>query len=309
MTKPAAGQLTDFRPELRDALRRAAGHVPPNVGLMHVLMQATSAEEAGNALAAGLQEAQQRRDTDGMARLGAVQDLFRDNPQAFEVVRAIVDGLDHAGDRAGAVADQITCWANAFDAAARGHPEASVALYALGSPELLHAATDEVADRFDEWGLVTAETDCLDVGCGIGRLEIALAGRLRSIVGVDISGEMVAEARRRTASLPNVEIRQIGGRDLSSFTDATFDLVLTVDSFPYLVAAGGDLAATMIREAGRVLRRGGRLVILNFSYRGDTGRDRAELEAAAALAGLELLRACNGDFTLWDASTFDLRKR
>jgi cyclopropane fatty-acyl-phospholipid synthase-like methyltransferase len=90
-------------------------------------------------------------------------------------------------------------------------------------------------------GLLTPETECLDIGCGIGRMETALAGRLHRIVGVDISAEMVAEANRRTASLPNVEIRQTSGRDLSQFADGSFDLVLAIDSFPYLVGAAGIL--------------------------------------------------------------------
>ena len=36
-------------------------------------------------------------------------------------------------------------------------PEASVALYSLGSPDLLAAATSEIVDRMAEWGLIWAE--------------------------------------------------------------------------------------------------------------------------------------------------------
>lgn len=43
-------------------------------------------------------------------------------------------------------------------------------------------------------------TDMLDIGCGAGRYTLALAGRVRSATGVDISPAMVAAAEARAAS-------------------------------------------------------------------------------------------------------------
>jgi ubiquinone/menaquinone biosynthesis C-methylase UbiE len=82
---------------------------------------------------------------------------------------------------------RLAYWAEAFNRAARRDPDASVALYALGNPHLLRAATEEVVAKLDAWGLLSADTVCLDIGCGTGRFELALAPRVQHIVGVDVA--------------------------------------------------------------------------------------------------------------------------
>ena len=62
-----------------------------------------------------------------------------------------------------------------FDEAVALAPEAAVALYSLGSSEILDRATEEIVARLREWRLVGADIDVLDIGCGIGRIERALA--------------------------------------------------------------------------------------------------------------------------------------
>src|SRR4051812_19487958 len=91
-----------------------------------------------------------------------------------------------------------------FDAAVALAPEAAVALYSLGSPEILDRATAEIAGRLREWRLVGTDADVLDIGCGIGRIERALAPDVRSIIGIDVSAGMIAEARARCRDLRNV---------------------------------------------------------------------------------------------------------
>jgi SAM-dependent methyltransferase len=219
-------------------------------------------------------------------------------------VHRILGGLDH--EREGN--DAVDYWTAAFDQAARTHPEGSVALYTLGNAELLEEATGEIVARLRDWGLLSPDVECLDIGCGIGRMELALAAHVRSVVGIDVAPAMVAEARRRCADLPNVAIHQTAGRDLAGFPDASFDLVLAVDSFPYVMQAGPDLAQAMVGEAARVLRPGGRLVLLNLSYRGDLNLDRTDLAKFAAAAGLDVVRNGTAEFTLWDAAAFELQK-
>jgi hypothetical protein len=62
-----------------------------------------------------------------------------------------------------------------------------------------------------------------------------------------------------------------------------------------------------MREAARVLRPGGDLLIFNLSYRGDLDCDRADL---AALAGdrFAVVRDGTRDLRLWDAPAFHLRR-
>lgn len=64
----------------------------------------------------------------------------------------------------------------------------------------------------------------------------------------------------------------------------------------------------MMRGAARVLRPGGRLVILNFSCRGDPEHDRRDVADLAARAGLSVVRSGETPFRLWDALAFVLAK-
>ena len=196
-----------------------------------------------------------------------------------------------------------------FDRAAALSPEAAVALYSLGSAETLARATEEIADRLREWGLLGRSVVALDIGCGIGRIERALSPSTQRITGIDVSPEMVAEAKRRSADLPNVEFALCGGAELADFAGRQFHLVLAVDSFPYLVAADPMIARRHVADAAELLVQNGALVILNYSYRGDLEADRAEVRRLAAAHGFTVERDGTLDFTLWDGVTFLLRRR
>jgi demethylmenaquinone methyltransferase/2-methoxy-6-polyprenyl-1,4-benzoquinol methylase len=98
----------------------------------------------------------------------------------------------------------------------------------------------------------------LDVACGTGAVALELLRQHGCrVVGVDQSGEMLAEARRRLDK--RVELRQARAEHLP-FDDGAFD-GLTVT---YLLRYVDDPAATM-RELARVVRAGGRLAMLEFS--------------------------------------------
>ena len=96
------------------------------------------------------------------------------------------------------------------------------------------------------------------------------------------------------------------GRDLGAFPDSIFDLVCAVDSFPYLFIAG--LADLHVHEAARVLKPGGNLIVLNYSYRGDEDADRADILRLARDLGLTVRRNGTRDFELWDGISFLLQK-
>ena len=81
-----------------------------------------------------------------------------------------------AGDPAAAVAR----WAALFDGAVGRSAEVSVALHALhalGDPALLRAATHEVVDFLRRAELLGHHRGVLEIGCGIGRFQAALASR------------------------------------------------------------------------------------------------------------------------------------
>jgi len=290
-------------------LRCARGETPANVAVMQLHAAAGAAAQVESVLAGALQACRtQASIADAtIARLSAALVVARAHPQAFATVKAVLDGLEHDG-RDGDPEAAVAHWAATFDAAVQRSAEGSVALYALGDPGLLRAATDEVVQFLRAESLLGTGRDLLEIGCGIGRFEAALAPEVRRAVGIDVSAAMIMAAKERCAGLSNVDFRHSSGKDLSLFDDASFDVVLAVDSFPYLVLSGKALVESHTREAARVLRENGRLVILNFSYGGDDARDREEVARLADASGFTVLRAGTRQFSLWDGLVFDLAK-
>lgn len=97
----------------------------------------------------------------------------------------------------------------------------------------------------------------LDVACGPGIVTAALAPRAREVVGLDITPEMLAAARRRCerAGVANVSFREGSATDLP-FPEHSFDAVVTRLSLHHLTEPG-----TALGEMARVLRAGGKLVV------------------------------------------------
>ncbi len=187
-----------------------------------------------------------------------------------------------------------------FDGAVAYSPEASVAVYSLGDPAILAQATAEIVDWLP-WP--ATPPDVLDLGCGIGRLTAALAPRCRSVLGLDVSAGMVMEARRRH---PGLRFEQTDGQTLN-WPAQSLDMVLAVDSFPYIVQNGPVTVARHIAGAAQALRPGGALVILNLSYRDDSSLDRADAAAWCAY-GFMLSVAGARPFRLWDGAAYVLRR-
>lgn len=104
----------------------------------------------------------------------------------------------------------------------------------------------------------------LDVGCGTGAL--AIAARLNApedavIHGLDASSAMIERARQKAAQAgANVDF-QPGLAEALPFADATFDLVMNSMVVHHLP---GDLKARAFAEMYRVLKPGGRLLVVDF---------------------------------------------
>jgi SAM-dependent methyltransferase len=195
-----------------------------------------------------------------------------------------------------------------FDRCVEVSEEGSVALYSLGNPAILESATREIAERLEAWNLLGADSDVLDLGCGIGRLSAALSPYVGSITGVDVSSQMVDVARRRSANLGNARFEVVNGHELP-FADESFDVVLAVDSMPYIVGLGPDLVDRNFHEAARVLRRGRHFVVLGFSYRDDLETDRRDVAELAGEHGFEVRENGASPFALWNGRAFWLIRR
>jgi SAM-dependent methyltransferase len=218
---------------------------------------------------------------------------------------AMDSGLDHSAVLATAGAALAHLRA-AFDRAVSASPEAAVAAYSLGDPAILEAATGELVDWLAEKDLTGSDRDVLDLGCGIGRVSAALAPRCRSVLGLDLSPSMIAEARRREGA-DNLRFEVTSGADLAGLPDSAYDLVLAVDTFPYLMQAGLTIAERHVCDAARLLRPGGYLAVLNLSYGRGLEVDRADAARWAAAYGLALLENGGTPFRLWDGAAFLLR--
>ena len=70
----------------------------------------------------------------------------------------------------------------------------------------------------------------LEIGCGAGRVTRALAKVFGEIHAVDVSGEMIAEARRALADLSNVHLYRNNGKDLDVLPPLEFDFPRTRSS-------------------------------------------------------------------------------
>ncbi len=136
------------------------------------------------------------------------------------------------------------------------------------------AAYDAIADWYDEWvggddvlgdplfvplipflGPLAGQRVC-DLACGQGRVARYLADQGASVLGVDVSGKLLALARRREADRPRgIDYLPANAHSLSDVGAASFDGVvcnMALMDIPDLGAA--------LRAVSRILRPGGWLV-------------------------------------------------
>ncbi|MWV28950.1 ArsR/SmtB family transcription factor [Aurantiacibacter rhizosphaerae] len=101
----------------------------------------------------------------------------------------------------------------------------------------------------------------LDIGTGTGRIAELLSDRAEHVVGLDRSPEMLRLARARLQHLSAARWELVQGDFYAlGFVDETFDTVILHQVLHY-----AQEPAYAIREAARVCRKGGRLVIVDLA--------------------------------------------
>ncbi len=129
----------------------------------------------------------------------------------------------------------------------------------------LHAPEREVEAAILRHLTVEPIQQLLDAGTGTGRMLELLAPFAKRAVGVDVSSEMLAIARDTLArnQLSNVQVRLADTYRLpfeAGSAHSGFDAVVFHQVLHYL-----DDPAAAVQEAGRVMQKGGRLLIADFA--------------------------------------------
>lgn len=111
-------------------------------------------------------------------------------------------------------------------------------------------------------GLLPDDWVVADLGCGTGALSAELAANVKRVIGVDQSAAMLKAAKRRTEKLANVELRRGELEAIPVDTD-TCDAALLVLVLTYVAQPERVLA-----EAARVLKPGGKLIVVDLLHHG-----------------------------------------
>jgi ubiquinone/menaquinone biosynthesis C-methylase UbiE len=130
-------------------------------------------------------------------------------------------------------------------------------IFTLGRARALRQMTVTLAE-------IAAGDVVLDVGCGTGALTMAagrVVGATGHVHGIDPSPDMIAVARRKATRSDAPIDYQIASVAALPFPDGTFDAVVNCLVMHHLL---DDLKHRAVTEMRRVLRPGGRLLIVDF---------------------------------------------
>lgn len=101
-----------------------------------------------------------------------------------------------------------------------------------------------------------------DLGCGTGRIAAQVAPFVKKVVAVDESEAMLGAARAQLADNKNVELRE-GALQRLPIQDGELDVALLVLVLHYVADPG-----SVIREAARTLKPGGKLLLVEMRPHG-----------------------------------------
>ncbi len=142
-------------------------------------------------------------------------------------------------------------------------------LYDLEVRLLFFGKEDRFRQGLLDLALVQSGNSVLDMGCGTGTLALAAerrAGPGGRICGIDASPQMIKRARKKASrSGSKAEFRIMPAEKLL-YPDGTFDVVLGTLMLHHLPE---DERLACLREAFRVLKKGGRLLAVDFMTTGE----------------------------------------
>lgn len=142
----------------------------------------------------------------------------------------------------------------------------------------------------------------VDIGCGLGRLTRPLARDAARVIAIDVSTEMLAQAREHNRDLDNVTWVHGDGESLRPIPDASVDVCISHVVFRHIP----DPAITLgyIREMGRVLKPSG-FAAFELSNDPEPHR-RGQRGARNRMAALVKLAPRGQQHEAWLGSSVDL---
>ena len=106
----------------------------------------------------------------------------------------------------------------------------------------------------------------LEIGCGAGRVTRALSKVFGQVHGVDVSGEMVARARRALEDRPNAFVYQNDGATLNVLPEGVeFDFAFSTIVFQHIPSR--EVIENYVREVQKRLKAGS---LFKFQVQGDS---------------------------------------
>ena len=110
----------------------------------------------------------------------------------------------------------------------------------------------------------------LEIGCGSGRITRALSEVFGQVYAVDISGEMIRQARESLQDRPNAHVFQNNGSDLSVLGKIRVDFAFSYIVFQHIPSR--EVISSYVRDVHRLLRPGG---LFKFQVQGGSSMDSA----------------------------------
>ncbi len=140
----------------------------------------------------------------------------------------------------------------------------------------------------------------LDVGCGTGTTDHHLVNHVGSLVGVDVSEEMLALAAE---AVPGARFEWYDGEKLP-FADESFDVALAICVLHHVPASGRPL---FVSELHRVTRSGGLVAV--FEHNPVNPLTRYAVSSCDMDDGVVLVTGRQASSYLTDAGASDVRRR
>jgi len=195
-------------------------------------------------------------------------------------------GADQDGRRLKGILGRRQTQSEAFFASAAGQWD-RLRRDLFGSASALHALP----------ALLDPSLTIGDLGCGTGETSAALAPFVARTIAVDRSGDMLQAARRRLRDIPSAEVRR-GELEALPIVDGELDAAVMLLVLHHVPDPGA-----VLREAGRVIKPKGRLVLCDMlphdreEYKGQMGHvwlgfaedQLRRLLAAAGFDGIRIL--------------------